>query len=760
MIDIVVPIFNAPEDVRKCVASVIAHTDVAQYTLTLIDDGSPDPQVKAVLAAIAQSAPKVHIHANPTNLGFTATVNRAFALTQSDVLLLNSDTVVTPGWLAAIAQCAASDHRIATITPFSNNAEIASVPTWLTPNPVPTPEQAAQMARACAEAFAELDANAYPDLPTGVGFCMFVRRAAIHAIGPFDVETFGRGYGEENDWCQRALKAGWRNVLCPSAYVVHTGGQSFSDAKKALVEANIVKLNRKHPGYDLAVQQFIVRDPIAPFRAALASRLSAISDARPGVLHILHGKDGGLERHARDLVQSEPDVRHYILLALDETWTIEDHSERGYETASAPKVFSVRHAADELWRDFFDGVCERFRVGLVHVHHISACRDGLLLALKETAIPYIVTLHDFYYGCATVHLMRGDDTYCGGQTDLSVCQRCVDNNPSAPPRNVVEWRTQNAALLSRARRVIAPSAFTAETTRRYFPTLAIDVVPHRSHVATHTLSKLPSAQIAAAPEGWTTLAVVGAIGPLKGARVVERMAQRLTARQLPARLVNIGYMDKQFKPTMREKGRWVVHGKYAPETLPSLLQSYATDLVIFPAVGPETFGFALSEVWQAGYAPVVSDVGTLAERVRAADAGWICPMPGDTDEAIDAWLDTALLHARPENANERRARAARGNAAVVSDDQNRNAIYGDCDSKHDLNLRPLPVRRWLLPLDAPSNSISVHSRAGFVGKRFDAWFQRIAQFGLRFRHSALGRLAERQLSPSAKRQLRTWLTRG
>jgi GT2 family glycosyltransferase len=62
------------------------------------------------------------------NLGFIGTVNRGFAETSGDVVLLNSDTIVTHGWLAKMVACAESDPRIATITPFSNNAEICSYP--------------------------------------------------------------------------------------------------------------------------------------------------------------------------------------------------------------------------------------------------------------------------------------------------------------------------------------------------------------------------------------------------------------------------------------------------------------------------------------------------------------------------------------------------------------------------------------------------------------------------------------------------------
>ncbi len=743
MIDIVIPIYNAPEDLRRCFKSLLAHTDHDQFSLTLIDDGSPDPRIAEILLEIAKSAPQVRILSNEKNLGFTATVNRAFRETTGNVLLLNSDTVLTPQWLPAMVRCLASDGKIASVTPFSNNAEIASIPVWLKPNPTPTDDDTALIAQACRD----IDGGQYPDLPTGVGFCMLIRRQALAALGEFDEVTFGRGYGEENDWCQRAIKAGWRNVLCVGAYVMHTGGQSFSEAKAALVQRNIVKLNQKHPNYDIDVQKFIARDPIASYRRALASRLAALRGKDlPGVLHVLHGKDGGLERHARDLVATQRGLRHYILLALGESWTIEDHADDEVRT------FTIAHLNDELWKDFFEGVCARFLISTVHVHHISACRDGLLLALRETAIPYVVTLHDFYFACPVVHLMRADDTYCGAQTDPVECTKCLKSHHSAPQVSVEKWRADNAALLARAAEIIAPSDFTAQTTQKYFPTIPIRVVAHVLPANSATCSASPKI-LSAGENGWITLAVVGAIGPLKGARMVELIAKRLCERGLAARLVLIGYLDRQFHAGVREDGHWIIHGAYALGELPDLLRAYAASLVIFPAVGPETFGYTLSEVWEAGIAPLVTDVGTLAQRVRDADGGWVEPVP--TSHSIDAWIDRCLHLAGAENMAERRRRANNG-ARLTQQARAHETSSVYTQSSHFsvdtvLSLQPL---RWL---SQPTGSADIEANLPAKNSIINKLVIKSINIAIKLRYTRLGRFCERSLPLSLKRRIRGML---
>jgi GT2 family glycosyltransferase len=179
------------------------------------------------------------------------------------VVLLNSDTLVTPGWLSGLQSCLASDERIGTATPWTNNGEIASFPRFCQPNPIP-----GQL-----EALGRLVGNAivptYPEIPTAVGFCMAISRQAIDIIGYFDEQQFGRGYGEENDFSMRALNAGFRNVLCDAVYVAHHGGSSFGPIGLRPGEDSMARLLQKHPGYLQRVRDFIESDPLAVHRARL-----------------------------------------------------------------------------------------------------------------------------------------------------------------------------------------------------------------------------------------------------------------------------------------------------------------------------------------------------------------------------------------------------------------------------------------------------------------------------------------------------------
>lgn len=266
-IDIVVPVYNAASLLRRCLAALDRCTGPGQARVLLIDDASPDPAIAPLLAEwVAKTHLPARVLRNPSNLGFVGTCNRGFAQTQGDVLLLNADTEVTPGWLSRMTAALVADPAVGTVTPFSNNAEICSWPGFCVAHPVPAD------ADRIAQAFAEAGPAEYPELPTAVGFCMLIRRALLDALGDFDAATFGRGYGEENDFCRRAAAHGWRNVLASDAYVVHAGGGSFAPLGLKPGGDNLARLCARYPDYNARVAAFIAADPLAPLRArALAA---------------------------------------------------------------------------------------------------------------------------------------------------------------------------------------------------------------------------------------------------------------------------------------------------------------------------------------------------------------------------------------------------------------------------------------------------------------------------------------------------------
>jgi len=481
-----------------------------------------------------------------------------------------------------------------------------------------------------AAAIAAAAVPTYPDIPTGVGFCMYLRRALLDDVGYFDM-AFGRDYDEENDLYLRAARAGWRNVLADNAFVVHTGGRSFEGQKDELGVRNMKLLDERHPHYHAMVRDYIAADPLKPLRQAAEMRLAADASPARGVLHVVHHHGGGTEAHVRALVARSRDRwRHYLAIAVGDRWQVEEHRADGRVVA-----FDLDRGQGESWRDFVTGLCATFGIALVHVHHLSACREGVLDALSALAVPYGFTVHDLFLACPTITFSGPDGMYCGAQTDLATCARCLASQEAFADVDIARWRERHAHFLRGAAFRIAPSRFAADTLVRYFPDSPATVIAHGAPDSAPAHPRGARSVVLLPRDDVPTVAVLGAIGPDKGARRLERLVELSRQRGANLRFVLVGYLDFQHQAWQSDDARFTVHGHYVPSDLPALLEHYRVGVVLYPSAGPESFSYTLTEAWLAGRPAVVPPIGALAERVHAHGGGWVL--------AESEWRDESLM---------------------------------------------------------------------------------------------------------------------
>jgi GT2 family glycosyltransferase len=246
---IVVPIYDSPQWVQRCIAAVLRWTQ-GPARLILIDDASSDPDIVPLLAQYS-GRQRITVRRNPHNLGYTRTTNLGIELAGgADVVLLNSDTEVGPRWLDRLRLTAYADAGIGTVTAVSDNAGAFSVPELEQYCPIPPRWSLPQAQRALLQH----TGGCLPELPTGNGFCLFVKRAMLDRVGALDDEAFPSGYGEENDLCQRAERAGFRHVIAGDVLVRHARSASFGEARRATLGAQgMAVLRARYPGYEAKV---------------------------------------------------------------------------------------------------------------------------------------------------------------------------------------------------------------------------------------------------------------------------------------------------------------------------------------------------------------------------------------------------------------------------------------------------------------------------------------------------------------------------
>ncbi|HEY4774027.1 MAG TPA: glycosyltransferase family 2 protein, partial [Xanthobacteraceae bacterium] len=264
-ITVIVPIYRDFAATRDCLESL--KPEIARRSrdqAILVNDATPEPEIRQYLATFSQ-VPRFTVLANEVNCGFVASVNRALERTRGgDVVLLNADTIVPPQFIDRLAAIARSHAAIGTVTPLSNNGEFTSFPVPFRQNPVP----AKKAARALDRLAARVNEGVAIDIPNGIGFCLYITRACLNAVGPLS-EIFQRGYLEDVDFCLRARERGFRNVCAPSVYVSHVGSLSFGADKRSLVVQNLNTIEIKFPDYRTECAAFMAADPLRAARAAI-----------------------------------------------------------------------------------------------------------------------------------------------------------------------------------------------------------------------------------------------------------------------------------------------------------------------------------------------------------------------------------------------------------------------------------------------------------------------------------------------------------
>jgi GT2 family glycosyltransferase/glycosyltransferase involved in cell wall biosynthesis len=617
-VNLVIAVYRNVETTRACIESALAARGGRGDWIVLVNDNSPEPGMESLLAAY-EALHGVHVLRNPANVGFVKSVNRALSFcSEGDVLLLNSDALLFAGGLEELQRIAHGAPDIGTVTALSNNATIFSYPhpqhAGVVLDDIDWPTLAAIALRE--------NAGKAIDVPTGHGFCLYVKRDVLRRIGALD-EAFGRGYGEENDFCARAADLGFRNVAAAGVFVEHRDGVSFEAEKDALLAQNLRLLHTRYPEYTALVMEAERRDDLRAGRWALdAARLRRAGERGAAfALLILHNLGGGTTRAIEEIEKAAGygDALKITLICRDD----------GFLSLScqAPLIealFSPEETTELV------AVLEAAPVRLVVVHQVLGLSEAAMAGLgawlaRRHAVFHV---HDYYSLCPRVTMIDAAGRFCDAPP-ADVCTRCIALGGGHAASRLAgvpaeRHRPLFAGFLGAFSHVVAPSESAASFMRRAFPGTDVEVVPHPEL----------SAGFPRRARGGTDdeIVLIGAIGPHKGAASLVDIATlaRLTRPGLRFRL--IGHSDRD--DALRDLGNVEVTGHYEPARLPELAARARGRLALFLSGWPETYSYTLTEAVRLGFVPLVPDIGALAERVRAAGFGVVFPFPVDPSHVL------------------------------------------------------------------------------------------------------------------------------
>ena len=630
IVDVVVPVYDGFEDTVRCLTALFESRQYNQkpFRVILVDDRGPDQALRKHLGSY-EGKPQTVLIRNDKNLGFVRSVNKALARAHGrDVVLLNADAVVHGDWLDRMHRAAYSSPAVASVTPFSNNATICSYPDPVSENAMPEDISLAEL----DGLFNSANTSATVSIPTGVGFCMYMRGDAIAEVGFLDAEKYGMGYGEENDWCIRARDMGWKHLHALDTFVEHIGGVSFGqDKKAALVESNLKLLGASYPEYLPVIMDFIRQDPArgARNRVTMQRLQVRLEKASKRLLYINHGLSGGIEVYCRDMAQRLARKNIAVLM-------LESKNSNGMCVKYQELKLDYHATPDnaELLNDL-----ALLSIDRIHLHSDIGFDPDIWQLSELLEVPFDFTIHDYLAVCPRVNFTLPDGSYCGEPVAPALCNACISQHGTFDGlekrfidfgSDVLQWRNRYRQKLERATVVIAPDEDVALRVNGYLPNLPVTVTPHPFDRPMKAVAA-PKLQ----PGQELRVAVIGAIGPHKGFYTLLQCVKDAHRGRLPLSFMVIGSTCND--QVLQKYPNITITGKYQPDQLQKIILKQKPQVALFLSPWPETYSYTLSEALAAGLYPVVLPIGALAARVERLRAGLVLGealSPEDINQAL------------------------------------------------------------------------------------------------------------------------------
>ena len=593
---IIIPVYRGFLETQKCLESVIRHNYIG-YRILVINDQSPEVKLVNYLESLA-SENRIEYFSNDRNVGFVQSVNLGMkAVKDADVILLNSDTEVHGDWVERLSMHAYSRKKIGTVTPFSNNATICSWPSF----------QGDVMYGPIAEvdrAFNDANRGRSISIPTAVGFCMYIRRDCLNEIGYFNAKVFGRGYGEENDFCLKASRKGWLHLHALDVFVFHQGETSFGTHSPEKRNAGEI-IRNKYPEYELDVQKYIAGRENEPYKFA-ASAEFAKQFYPERILCINHAAGGGADKFLREYIEKNKEkvffaeIQPFLQGVKFSIPSFRDHPENYF--------------TEEQIKEILSRIIDNFNFSKVLANHFLGVPHSVLRIIQELNVAKEFIVHDYHTICPRIHLAQKDkDTFCGIPPEPK-CDQCIIPDLQGVG-SIAHFRKTFKFLYEAPWQRIAPLQDVADNVRKVHPHVSIMIRPH--------LMLSSQARNLRNPYDSSEIFNIGVLGLLQRHKGRDRVISILETLR-PSDRIKITTIGKMI-PSPHGFGVWLANNQIYEETgqykndheAEKIIQLVQPHVFWFPVGIPETFSYTLHLALESGLPIVGPDLPFFKERTIA-----------------------------------------------------------------------------------------------------------------------------------------------
>jgi len=630
-IDIIIPIYNGFDFLIDCFNSILINTDLTKHRLILVDDGSNENDLLSFYETLKNDEYKntnIILIKNKNNIGFIGSVNNGMQQNSAnDVILLNSDTVVTRNWVEKMTQAAYSKSNIGTVTALSNNATLCSVPKQWEDNEIPVGFDLDTFA-SFVEFVSPCD---YPEIPSPVGFCMYIKRECLNKFGYFDT-IYGKGYAEENDFGMRLYVGGYIHICDDTTFIHHKGSMTFGNNPEKLekIKKNADILYQRYPQLKDLLKGFEQNNTMQRLYANLDISLNLKNNSCKIVLLVnvapLRKFPSGALKHQIELVEYFRNLGYVFI-----NFYSENSKDIFIEIFTADQYHQISLGCYE-WdcidvnitevNELFSTLINVFDIKIVHFQTPQHFSLSLIETAKKENTRVFFTLHDFLLYCHNYTLINNESKFCNFETDIEKCKQCLSKTSCVA--NIEEYKIIQRKeyikykIFDSVDLFISPSQSHKDLISKYLTIESdkIEVFPHPFNSNISTSSKEINEIL--------NVAFIGNFTDIKGSEYFEEIV-RTFANQDNIYWYIIGKIhDVESYSKLSILNNVTFYGEYQYEDIFSILDANNIHLAINLSKCFESYSYTLTEAFTNNVLTITGNHGAVAERIYSNPSfGWV-----------------------------------------------------------------------------------------------------------------------------------------
>ena len=607
-IDIVIPVFNGFKYLKDLFNSIFKNTNI-NYRLIIVNDCSTDENVYNYLKTLSNEeypyCKEIILLNNNENLGFIKSVNKGCNYVKNHFVLLNTDVIVPTDWLNRLMYPIIINNNIASVTPFTNSGTICSFPIFCQDN----------------ELFLNLDVKtldniikttpksvSYKEIPTAVGFCMAINKNVFDNVGDLDT-IFGKGYGEENDWCMRASEKGYKHLIACNLFVFHNHGGSFvAEEKKSLLEKNLNILANRYPFYNKMIAEYVSKDEIKPIRYYNIIKILFEQKNLKTNIVFTHNIGGGTEIYLTNYIKDKIDNEIFII--------IKEYSLLDFYHNKSKYIFNLKYKNIDIELIFYNlyeimTILDSFNIktinNIIINHLISFNLNKIVFFILNLKNKYkaeiIFKVHDFLAICKRHNLLYKDKYFCDIPKDFSICKECLNDFDIEEYRKYFEVLLINSTIetFSNSSKNLIMKAYKNVNSNN------IIVNPHKIDWINRKAKNTNNTND-------LRVGILGIISFHKGFFILEKLLNLVKEDNIT--FYSFGQCDLV-------NNKLINVGEYNHNNIVDLVDQYDIDVFIMTSIWPETFSYTTEEIILMDKPIIIFNLGAPAERVVNYNKGYI-----------------------------------------------------------------------------------------------------------------------------------------